>query len=156
MKRFRLGLATVLLGVLSMLPAAASFDTDPPKDAEFTYARIRYHMSFDGFFGRELPWHHDYPYAEEAFATFVKQVTNIYTAPNAYQIVDIGMRMLEPHELYAAQGFPADYIHSHTADGKPLSKAAQVRMCGNSVCPPVAAALVRANLVEQQQSEVAA
>ncbi len=73
-----------------------------------------------------------------------------------YQIVDIGMRMLEPHELYAAQGFPANYIHTHTATGKRLSKAAQVRMCGNSVCPPVAAALVRANLVEQQQSEVAA
>lgn len=73
-----------------------------------------------------------------------------------YQIVDIGMRMLEPHELYAAQGFPANYIHTHTASGKRLSKSAQVRMCGNSVCPPVAAALVRANLVEQQQSEVAA
>lgn len=73
-----------------------------------------------------------------------------------YQIVDIGMRMLEPHELYAAQGFPTDYIHTHAAGGKRLSKAAQVRMCGNSVCPPVAAALVRANLVEQQQIEVAA
>lgn len=73
-----------------------------------------------------------------------------------YQIVDIGMRMLEPHELYAAQGFPADYIHDRTIGGKRLSKASQVRMCGNSVCPPVAAALVRANLVEQQQSEVAA
>lgn len=73
-----------------------------------------------------------------------------------YQIVDIGMRMLEPHELYAAQGFPANYIHDRTIGGKRLSKASQVRMCGNSVCPPVAAALVRANLVEQQQSEVAA
>lgn len=73
-----------------------------------------------------------------------------------YQIVDIGMRMLEPHELYAAQGFPADYIHTHTADGKRLSKAAQVRMCGNSVCPPVAAALVRANMGEQQLIEEAA
>lgn len=73
-----------------------------------------------------------------------------------YQIVDIGMRMLEPHELYAAQGFPAGYIHDRTLINPKLSKASQVRMCGNSVCPPVAAALVRANLVEQQQSEVAA
>lgn len=73
-----------------------------------------------------------------------------------YQIVDIGMRMLEPHELYAAQGFPADYIHNRTLTNPKLPKDAQVRMCGNSVCPPVAAALVRANLVEQQQSEVAA
>lgn len=67
-----------------------------------------------------------------------------------YQIVDIGMRMLEPHELYAAQGFPPNYIHDRTITGKPLSKASQVRMCGNSVCPPVAAALVRANMVDQQ------
>lgn len=73
-----------------------------------------------------------------------------------YQIVDIGMRMLEPHELYAAQGFPANYIHDRTATGKRLSKASQVRMCGNSVCPPVAAALVRANLVGVQQQEAAA
>lgn len=73
-----------------------------------------------------------------------------------YEIVDIGMRMLEPHELFAAQGFPADYIHNRTAGGKKLSKAAQVRMCGNSVCPPVAAALVRANLGQQQTGEEAA
>lgn len=73
-----------------------------------------------------------------------------------YRIVDIGMRMLKPHELYAAQGFPADYIHTHTASGATLNIDAQVRMCGNSVCPPVAAALVRANLVEQQRSEVVA
>ncbi len=73
-----------------------------------------------------------------------------------YEIVDIGMRMLEPHELFAAQGFPADYIHDRTAGGKKLSKAAQVRMCGNSVCPPVAAALVRANLSQQQIGEEAA
>lgn len=73
-----------------------------------------------------------------------------------YQIVDIGMRMLEPHELYAAQGFPADYIHDRTLTNPKLSKSSQVRMCGNSVCPPVAAALVRANLVEQQLGEVAA
>lgn len=73
-----------------------------------------------------------------------------------YQIVDIGMRMLEPHELYAAQGFPADYIHNRTLTNPKLPKDAQVRMCGNSVCPPVAAALVRANLVDVQRSEVAA
>ena len=75
-----------------------------------------------------------------------------------YQIVDIGMRMLEPHELYAAQGFPADYIHNfiNPATGKPLSKAAQVRMCGNSVCPPLAAALVRANMAEPEAATIAA
>lgn len=66
-----------------------------------------------------------------------------------YQIIDIGMRMLTPRELFKAQGFPADYqIDSGVfADGtrRPLTKTAQVRMCGNSVCPPIAAALVGAN-----------
>lgn len=65
----------------------------------------------------------------------------------AYQITDIGMRMLSPRELFRAQGFPEDYVIDPVFNGKPLSKAAQIRMCGNSVCPPVAAALVRANVV---------
>lgn len=65
-----------------------------------------------------------------------------------YQIVDIGMRMLEPHELFAAQGFRANYVIDHDANGKKFTKTAQVARCGNAVCPPLAAALVRANLPE--------
>lgn len=65
-----------------------------------------------------------------------------------YQIVDIGMRMLEPHELFAAQGFPPEYIIDRDADGNKYPKAAQVARCGNSVPPPFANALVRANLPE--------
>lgn len=72
----------------------------------------------------------------------------VTVAGQEYQIADIGMRMLEPHELYAAQGFPQDYIIAPTIDDRRLPKHAQVRMCGNSVCPPLAAALVRANLPE--------
>lgn len=63
----------------------------------------------------------------------------------AYEIADIGMRMLQPRELYRAQGFPDHYVIDRGADGRALSKAAQVRMCGNSVCPPLAEAIVRAN-----------
>ena len=62
-----------------------------------------------------------------------------------WQIVDIGMRMLQPRELFAAQGFPPDYIIDRTAEGEALTKTAQIRMCGNAVCPQVAEALVRAN-----------
>lgn len=62
-----------------------------------------------------------------------------------YQIVDIGMRMLSPRELFRAQGFPDSYVIDQGADGTPLTKTAQIRMCGNSVCPPMAAALVAAN-----------
>lgn len=63
-----------------------------------------------------------------------------------YVVVDTGMRMLAPRELFRAQGFPDIYIIDRKADGSPLNKTAQVRMCGNSVCPPLAAAIVRANV----------
>lgn len=65
-----------------------------------------------------------------------------------YQIVDIGLRMLEPRELYGCQGFPDDYIIDHDYTGKTYPRSEQVRRCGNAVCPPIPAALVRANLTE--------
>jgi DNA (cytosine-5)-methyltransferase 1 len=66
-----------------------------------------------------------------------------------YAITDIGMRMLTPRELFRAQGFPENYIiGDDPSQGLTLTKTSQVRMCGNSVCPPVAAALVRANLAD--------
>lgn len=87
-----------------------------------------------------------------------------------YEIVDIGLRMLAPPELYRAQGFPADYIIDEIPDPKllfvdgrqttewpltlpriSLTKSAQVRMCGNSVCPPLSEALIRANFMHEQE-----
>ena len=65
-----------------------------------------------------------------------------------YQIVDIGLRMLEPRELYGCQGFPADYIIDRDYTGKTYPRAEQVKRCGNSVSPMVPNALVRANLKE--------
>lgn len=65
-----------------------------------------------------------------------------------YQIVDIGLRMLEPKELYGCQGFPDDYIIDHDYTGKTYPRSEQVRRCGNAVCPPIPDALVRANLPE--------
>ncbi|TZG26515.1 DNA cytosine methyltransferase [Sphingomonas montanisoli] len=61
-----------------------------------------------------------------------------------YVIVDIGMRMLTPRELFNAQGFPTDYVIDHDAQGHPITKTAQVAKCGNSVCPPLSEALTRA------------
>ncbi|WOE77518.1 DNA cytosine methyltransferase [Pseudomonas protegens] len=75
-----------------------------------------------------------------------------------YVIVDICLRMLQPSELYKAQGFPADYIIGHGADGKPFTKTQQVHMCGNSVSPPPMAALARANdpwRIAERQAEAA-
>ena len=65
-----------------------------------------------------------------------------------YQIVDIGLRMLEPKELYGCQGFPEDYIIDHDNEGKSYPRSEQVKRCGNAVCPPIPAALVRVNLPE--------
>jgi DNA (cytosine-5)-methyltransferase 1 len=75
-----------------------------------------------------------------------------------YVIVDICLRMLKPTELYKAQGFPADYIISHGADGESFTKTQQVHMCGNSVSPPPMAALARANdpwRAEERQARAA-
>lgn len=65
-----------------------------------------------------------------------------------YVIADIAMRMLQPRELYRAQGFPDSYVIDRGRKGKRLTKTAQVRMCGNSVCPPIAAALIRSQVPE--------
>ncbi|MDR9872849.1 DNA cytosine methyltransferase [Enterobacter hormaechei subsp. xiangfangensis] len=74
-----------------------------------------------------------------------------------YRIVDIGMRMLQPHELYRAQGFPEWYIIDQDFRGVKYAKDKQVARCGNAVPPPFAEALVRANLPELCQSkEIAA
>lgn len=61
-------------------------------------------------------------------------------------VVDIGMRYLTPAELFRAQGFPPSFVFDRAADGSPINKTDQVRLVGNSVCPPVAAAVVRAQM----------
>jgi DNA (cytosine-5)-methyltransferase 1 len=79
-------------------------------------------------------------------------------------IWDLGMRMLRPRELYNIQGFPPDYVIDRGLDEVSsgvfreirLTGTAQVRMCGNSVCPPVAEALVAANLPEMCRERIAA
>ena len=73
-----------------------------------------------------------------------------------HYIVDITLRMLDPHELYKAQGFPGGYTITHGHDGRKFSKSAQVRMCGNSVSPPPATALIQANYSNRQQNAKAA
>lgn len=70
-----------------------------------------------------------------------------------YQISDIGMRMLTPRELFRAQGFNDNYVIDPICNGKPLTKTAQVRMCGNSVSPWPAMALVQANVEIRSESK---
>lgn len=78
----------------------------------------------------------------------------VTVAGQDYQIVDIGMRMLQPRELFRAQGFPDDYIIDRDYTGKAYPKTAQVARCGNAVPPPFAEALVRANLPEHCTEEL--
>lgn len=72
----------------------------------------------------------------------------LFQINDLYFISDIGLRMLEPRELFNAQGFPADYIIDRDHTGKQYPKSAQVARCGNAVPPPFAEALVKANLPE--------
>lgn len=78
------------------------------------------------------------------------QLVTVMIDGEQYAIVDIGMRMLQPHELAAAQGFPSDYQFAEI-DGKPLAKHKQVRLIGNSVCPPLARAIVEANFTHERR-----
>lgn len=70
-----------------------------------------------------------------------------------YYIHDIGLRMLSPRELYDAMGFPHDYVIDKDIHGKKITRTAQVARCGNAVCPPLAEALVRANLPDECRSD---
>ncbi|WP_246681937.1 DNA cytosine methyltransferase [Mesorhizobium sp. B2-6-3] len=74
-----------------------------------------------------------------------REFVTVEIAGEVFTIVDIGMRMLTPRELFSAQGFPHDYIIEFEFNGKPLPKSDQIACCGNSVSPPMAAALVAAN-----------
>lgn len=79
------------------------------------------------------------------------QLVTCQIAGEPYVIADIGMRMLQPRELFRAQGFPDSYIIDQGPRGKTLPKYAQVRMCGNSVPPVLPAAIVRANFAHESQ-----
>ncbi len=98
----------------------------------------------------------DTPLGEPMHTVTTKPRFGLVTvAGQQYEIADIGMRMLQPRELYRAQGFPDSYVIDRGADGRPMTKEAQVRMCGNSVAPPVACAIVRANYNDVEQRKAA-
>jgi DNA (cytosine-5)-methyltransferase 1 len=72
-------------------------------------------------------------------------LVTVWIGGDRYVIVDICLRMLQPHELYAAQGFPPNYVIDRGHDGRRFTKSEQVHMCGNSVSPPPMAAIAAAN-----------
>ncbi|PJE27283.1 hypothetical protein CVM50_16665 [Pseudooceanicola marinus] len=84
-------------------------------------------------------------------------------AGTRYVIADIGMRMLTPRKLFTAQGFPRDYViegvWEQDSDGawdwRSFTKHTQVNCVGNSVCPPVAAAVAKANCGQLAEKEEA-
>ena len=82
-------------------------------------------------------------------------LVTVWLHGHPYVIVDIGLRMLTPRELYRAQGFPLSYIIERGHDGRRFSKSAQVKMVGNSVSPPPAVALLRANQSHMQMRAAA-
>jgi len=94
------------------------------------------------------------PQNQDLFAPLHTVTTNkarsglgiVHIGGEPHEIVDIGMRMLQPHELFAAQGFPADYNIAPLFNGRPLTKTDQTALAGNSVCPDVARAVVTEQL----------
>lgn len=116
-------------------------------------------------------------YLPEHFPESAEMVI-IFMRGQWWVLVDITLRMLTPRELARAQGFPDDYVIEpqirrmvRTRGGRackkerskkddwvmvPLSKSAQVRMIGNSVCPPLACALIKANLPTEGRLQMAA
>ena len=66
-----------------------SLSDNPSKDSEFIYARIRYHLSADGYRVREVPWHHDYDFSDSTFPDILNEVSLVRTDRTSYRIVDI-------------------------------------------------------------------
>ena len=86
------------------------------------------------------------PQSLEGHADHAERLVLVTIGSETFILVSIGMRMMSPRELALCQGFSEDYVLDRTAEGKPISKAAQVRAIGNSVCPQMAEVLTRANL----------
>lgn len=76
------------------------------------------------------------------------QLVTVVIDGTTYVITDIAMRMLTPRELALCQGFDRSYIIDRTDAGRPVTKADQVKLIGNSVCPEPMRAIVRANVVD--------
>ena len=97
---------------------------------------------------------HRWPQVRELLNTYCgyhladDEIILLWIGGAAYFIANIGLRMLTLRELYAANGFPEDYIIDRDYLGNAYPKNEQVARCGNAVCPPLATALVRANLPE--------
>ena len=95
------------------------------------------------------------PHALDQHADHAQQLVLVQVRGEWYVLADIGMRMLSPRELARCQGFPETYRLDATLDGKPLSKAAQVRGIGNSVCPDLARVIAHAQLTALPEQQAA-
>src|SRR5947207_6618921 len=75
---------------ITLVVFVSKSSTNGPRDnAEFTYMRIRYHMTPEGMRMNELPWHHDFPFGDETFPTILGEVTNVKANAEAYKTIDI-------------------------------------------------------------------
>lgn len=119
--------------------------TSPGHFAEIRTAIVKYEQGENLYHWEEiremLNKYCDYNLADD-------EILLLWLSGTWHFIADIGMRMLEPRELYNAQGFPPDYIIDHDYKGNHYPRSKQIARCGNAVPPPFAEALVRANLPE--------
>jgi len=95
---------------------------------------------------------------DDALATITTKdrlaLVTVHLSGVPYVIVDIGLRMLKPHELFRAQGFPESYIIDRTQDGRQVSNSRAVAMVGNSVSPPPLRAILEANISAASQPQM--
>src|SRR5439155_10042621 len=81
-------LALVILAAGFSLKAVS--DVPAKADSEFTFARVEFRMNSRWIFDyREAPWHHDYPFAEDLYLSFLKEVTDVHATRESYQIVQL-------------------------------------------------------------------
>jgi DNA (cytosine-5)-methyltransferase 1 len=141
------GLAAATLvrfrGTAGQLPAQAANDPMPTIAASGNHvAEVRAFLT--AFYGSDGTAGKGQALTEPMRTLTAKHRLGLVTVEGVdFQITDIGLRMLEPGELLKAQfgRFAAGYDLSAAK-----TKAAKVRLIGNSVPPEVAEAVVRANL----------
>jgi len=78
-----------LVAFLGVFASQGISDTPSKEQSEFIFARLQFNMSFESIFEREAPWHHDYPYAEDLYLGFLREVTGVHTSKESFEIVHL-------------------------------------------------------------------
>jgi hypothetical protein len=76
-----------LIALVGVFASQGASDTPSKESSEFIFARLQFNMSFEAAFQHEAPWHHDYPYAEDLYLGMIREITDVFTSEDSYEIV---------------------------------------------------------------------